>query len=163
MRLTHPGSYRRGMSDELTDTVPRRPCLSRPVAEPWPGTTGAAETGDLRVSFHAGSPPVIEVRGEIDVCSSPQLRDQLLWVIHRHGARLTLDLGGVTFMDCAGIGALLATRRRAQFNGGWLRIGRASPRVQRILALASVRQILMPALPHWPVRPFPQFRQEPRQ
>jgi len=142
--LTHGGSYRRNMSDELTGTVPRRRCLAGPVAESRPGAQDAPETDDLRVSIRLGPPPVIEVHGEIDVWSGLQLRDQLLWVMRRHGARLALDLGGVTFMDCAGINLLLATRRRAQLEGGWVRIVRASPRVRRTLALADVRQVLVP-------------------
>ena len=76
--------------------------------------------------------------------------------MRRHGARLALDLGGVTFIDCAGIGALLATRRRAELDGGWVRIVRVSPRAQRILALANVQQVLMPALPHSQSRQLPQ-------
>src|SRR5208283_1774534 len=61
-------------------TAPR-PGVAGPVAEFRPRTQGAPENDDLRVSIRPGPPPVIEVRGEIDVCSSPQLRDQLLWVV----------------------------------------------------------------------------------
>src|SRR5208283_170035 len=148
IRLVYPGSYRRDMKNKLSDTVQCCPCLAGPVTEPPLGTQAVLDIDDLRVSIRPGPAPVIEVSGELDVWSGRQLRDQLLWMMRRHGARLALDLGGVTFIDCAGIGTLLATRRRAELDGGWLRIVRVSPRVQRILALAKVQQVLMPALPH---------------
>jgi anti-sigma B factor antagonist len=108
--------------------------------------TGSPETASLDISIRPG--PVVTINGEIDIQSGPQLRDQLLGIIRRHGARLALDLTGVTFIDCAGISVLLAARRRAQLEGGWLRVHRASPRVQRVLALTRLRHVLMPtALP----------------
>jgi STAS domain-containing protein len=45
--------------------------------------------------------------------TSPQLRDDLLLVLRQEGPRLELDLRDVTFLDCAGVNVLLATRRRA--------------------------------------------------
>ena len=100
------------------------------------------ETASLDISIWPG--PVVTVSGEIDIQSGPQLRDQLLCAMRLHGARLALDLTGVTFMDCAGINALLAARRRAQLEGGWLRVIRASPRVERVLELTRLHRVLMP-------------------
>jgi anti-sigma B factor antagonist len=106
-------------------------------------STGNPETTLLDVSIRPG--PVVTISGEIDIASGPQLRDQLLGIIRRHGARLALDLTGVTFMDCAGINVLMATRRRAQLEGGSLRVLRASPRVRRLFALTRLHSVLMPA------------------
>ena len=105
--------------------------------------TGSPETEALDIRIRPG--PVVTISGEIDIQSSPQLRDQLLRIIRRHGARLALDLSGVTFMDCAGINVLLAARRRAQLEGGSLRVLRASPRVRRIISLTRLDHVLMPA------------------
>ena len=104
---------------------------------------GGPETARLDITIRPG--PVVTISGEIDIQSGPQLRDQLLGIMRRHGARLALDLAGVTFIDCAGINVLLATRRRARLEGGSLRVLRASPRVLRILALTRLQQVLMPA------------------
>jgi anti-anti-sigma factor len=94
------------------------------------------------VIVHAG--PAVVIRGEIDICSSAQLREQLLNVMQRHGARIVLDLAEVTFIDCAGISALLAARRQALLAGGSLRVLRASPRVRRIISLTRLDPLLMP-------------------
>jgi anti-sigma B factor antagonist len=110
-------------------------------------STGSLDGESLDVSIRPG--PVVTVSGEIDIQSGPELRDQLLGIIRRHGARLALDLSGVTFIDCAGISVLLATRRRAQLEGGSLRVLRASPRVRRVFALNHLEAVLMPtALPY---------------
>jgi anti-sigma B factor antagonist len=107
---------------------------------------GSLETASLDISIRPG--PVVTISGEIDIQSGPQLRDQLLGIMRRHGARLALDLTGVTFIDCAGISVLLAARRRAQLEGGSLRVLRASPRIRRVIALTRLDLVLMPtALP----------------
>jgi anti-sigma B factor antagonist len=103
---------------------------------------GRLETASLNITVRPG--PVVTISGEIDIQSGQQLRDHLLCTIRRHGARLALDLTGVTFIDCAGINVLLAARRRAQLEGGWLCVIRASPRVQRVLALTRLHHVLMP-------------------
>jgi anti-sigma B factor antagonist len=104
--------------------------------------TGSPETASLDVSVRPG--PIVTISGEIDIQSGPQLQDQLLSIIRRHSARLALDLTGVTFIDCAGINVLLAARRRAQLEGGSLRVLWASPRVLRVIALARLHHVLMP-------------------
>jgi anti-anti-sigma factor len=105
----------------------------------------------LRVDIRPGTPPQAAVRGEVDISTAPWLREDLLAVIMRHGPELVLDLSGVTFMDCAGINLLLATRRRARLAGGWLQVINAAPAAARIIALTGLRQVLTPSPAH-PVR-----------
>jgi anti-anti-sigma factor len=105
-------------------------------------STGSPQTASPDITIRPG--PVVTISGEIDIASGPHLRDQLLAAIRQHGARLSLDLTGVTFIDCAGISALLAARRRARLEGGSLRILRASPRVRRLLTLTRLDSVLMP-------------------
>jgi anti-sigma B factor antagonist len=93
-------------------------------------------------------PLIVEIRGEIDILSAPGLREDLLRVIRRCGPRLALDLAGVTFIDCAGINVLLATRRRARLENSSVEVIRASPRVRRMISLLglsgafALRQVL---------------------
>jgi anti-sigma B factor antagonist len=92
----------------------------------------------LRVATRAGVPPLVEIRGEIDACSAPRLRDELLRVIRHCGPRLALDLANVTFIDCAGVNVLLATRRRARLEDGAVEVIRASPGVRRTISLLGL-------------------------
>ena len=112
---------------------PRRPL-------PVPSPRRPAEATDLRVDVLSTAPLVVGVSGEIDIASAPELREELLGALRRHGARLALDLGGVTFMDCAGINALQAARRHARREGGWVRVTRASRRARSILMLTGLQR-----------------------
>jgi anti-sigma B factor antagonist len=96
----------------------------------------------LNVTVCAGTPPIVVIGGVVDVLSAPYLREELLRLIRRRGPQLALDLNGVTFMDCAGIEMLVATRRRAQLEGGWLRIVRASPPAGRTIRLLGLQKAL---------------------
>ena len=104
----------------------------------------------MRVSVSPGSPPVATIRGEIDIQSAPGLCEELLRVIRHRGPQLTIDLAGVTFMDRAGINVLMATRRRARLEGGWVRVVRVPPRVRRMFSLLSLERafgLSAPAIP----------------
>ena len=115
--------------------------MPRTEAGPQPRVPDRNETTDLCVAVRPGSPLVVEIRGEIDIQSAPGLRDELLRVIRRCGPQLDLDLAGVTFMDCAGLNVLLATRRRALLEQGSVRVVRASPRVRRMISLLGLERV----------------------
>ena len=109
--------------------------------QPRPQVPDRSGTADLRVAVGPGPALVVEIRGEIDIQSAPELRDELLRVIRRYGPRLALDLAGVRFMDCAGLNVLLATRRRARLEQGSVRVVRASPQVLRMISLLGLEKV----------------------
>ena len=108
----------------------------------YPAQPAAVRSGRHRDGEAAGNhvPPslIVEIHGEIDIFSAPGLRDELLRVIRRHGPQLALDLAGVTFIDCAGVNVLLATRRRAGLEDGSVDVIGASPRVRRVISLLGL-------------------------
>src|SRR5215472_2648541 len=128
------------MSNELTTYRhdPTQPAIQPPV--PVPPPRNPVDYTDLQVDVLSIAPLVVKVSGEIDIATGPRLREELLGVMRRHGARLALDLGGVSFMDCAGINVLLAARRRARLEGGWVRVPRASQRARKVLMLTGLHQ-----------------------
>jgi len=42
------------------------------------------------------------------------------------------------FLDCAGLNVLVATRRRAQLEGGWVRLVRVPPQARRMISLLKL-------------------------
>jgi anti-sigma B factor antagonist len=84
---------------------------------------------------------VVAVSGEVDVCTEAPLQQPLLRIMREHGARLLLDVSGVSFMDCAGLRALLMTRRLAAMRGGSVCLIAESPAVHRIIDLLGVRDV----------------------
>ena len=85
---------------------------------------------------------IVAVSGEVDVCTEAPLQQALLRIIRECSARLMLDLSGVSFMDCAGLRALLATRHRAELRGGCMRLIAASAAVRRIIELTGAQEAL---------------------
>src|ERR1700683_1717906 len=83
---------------------------------------------------------VVAVSGEIDVCIADPLQQVLLRIMRKRGARLLLDLSGVSFMDCAGLRAVLATRRRAELRGGFVRLTAVSAPAGRNIDLTGTRE-----------------------
>ena len=128
------------MSNELTATRrdSTQPDIQAPL--PVPPPRNPVDNTDLQVDVLSTAPLVVKVSGEIDIATGPKLREELLGVMRRWGARLALDLGGVTFMDCAGINVLLAARRHARLEGGRVRVLRASRRVRKVLMLTGLHQ-----------------------
>jgi anti-anti-sigma factor len=86
--------------------------------------------------------PTVEVTGELDVDSGPYLQEQLRSITRAYGADLALDLSGVTFIDCSGVNALLASGRDARRLGGRTRVTCASPCVRRIAGILGLERVL---------------------
>ena len=80
---------------------------------------------ELSVQLRCSSPvPVVAVGGELDLESGPCLAECLRSLLQARGPVLALDLAGVRFIDCAGVGALVASGRAARQGGA----GQAWPR-----------------------------------
>lgn len=86
--------------------------------------------------------PTVGISGEIDVESGPCLAGWLRSLMRAWGPVLALDLTGVRFIDCAGVSALLATRRIALRDGGSLHVIAASPCVRRIIRITGLQPVL---------------------
>jgi anti-anti-sigma factor len=84
----------------------------------------------------------VEVGGELDLESGAYLRDLLRCIMRARGAHLAVDLSGVTFIDCSGVNALLASWRDARGLGGWLRVVEASRCVRRLVDLTGLQRAL---------------------
>ncbi|MDP9399836.1 MAG: STAS domain-containing protein [Actinomycetota bacterium] len=56
----------------------------------------------------------VEVAGELDLSTGGELQDAVRRAVDEGRERLLVDLGGVTFIDSAGLGALLGAARTAR-------------------------------------------------
>ncbi|MBE2315962.1 STAS domain-containing protein [Solirubrobacter sp. CPCC 204708] len=89
-----------------------------------------------------GDGVVVVASGEIDLATSPQLREALL-APDVSSASVVLDLREVTFIDSSGLGVIVgqqkrAQERREQFS---VAVGGAAA-VQRILELSGLAKVL---------------------
>ncbi len=111
------------------------------LLERQPGC-GADSAPGLQVEIRPGAPAVAVISGEIDIVSAPWLRETLLHAIRCHGPAIHVDLCEVTFLDCSGINALLATARRARLEGGRMRVTGLSAPAGRVIRLLGLQQVL---------------------
>ena len=107
-----------------------------------PTACGSGGALGLRVEIRPGVPAVAEISGELDIASASWLRETLLLAIRRHGPAICVDLQGVTFLDCSGINALLATARRARLEGGRMRVTSPSAPTRRVIGLLGLQNVL---------------------
>ena len=87
----------------------------------------------------------IEIGGEIDLHSAPQLRVALLKsteAIEGAAPRVLVDLSEVTFVDSTGVGVLVGALKRARENGGDLHFCGAKARVQRVFEITGLLRLL---------------------
>jgi anti-anti-sigma factor len=102
------------------------------------------ESGPCHTERVVGGTTVVEVRGEIDICTAPPLSARLDSLTGSSGPDLLLDLRSVTFIDCSGLRLLCRARNRTLARRGRLRLVNDSPRFRAILRdtlLAGVFEI----------------------
>jgi anti-anti-sigma factor len=86
---------------------------------------------------------VLSVRGEIDHSNATTLRQEIVSAAtQRRPGTLRVDLGLVTFLDSAAVGALVGAQRACGAEGVRVIVWRASPFVHRQLRIAGVHEML---------------------
>ena len=103
---------------------------------PRSGTSRAG--GDDR-----GRTAVLRIHGEIDLLTGEELRAALHAWLRCGAATVVVDLRGVSFVDCAGLGLLAEARRHADRAGIRLEIvpGRVVARTAALLDRAAVLEL----------------------
>ena len=83
-------------------------------------------------------PTVVALRGEIDLGTATPLTMRLDALTSGPSPDLVLDLRGVTFIDCAGLGVLCRVRNRVEARAGRLRLVSDSARFRGMLRLVDL-------------------------
>jgi anti-sigma B factor antagonist len=87
---------------------------------------------------HERGVSVLEICGELDLCSGPRLDDRLIQLTALGRGRIVLDAAGLTFCDAVGIRILLRGQDRARAREGWLRLACADRRLRRVLVITKL-------------------------
>jgi anti-anti-sigma factor len=112
----------------------------------------AFEVIDGEIDGEQGEWAVLHVTGEMDLGTSPMLRQRVHEAVAEGRRSLVLDLSGVVFCDSSGVGVLVATRRLMRSCRGRLRLilpaaggaggGPAEgAHVNRVLAALGIRRL----------------------
>lgn len=88
-----------------------------------------------------GSWTVVQAAGELDLHTSPQLRDRVLELTESGTRRIAIDLGGVTFMDSSSLGVLITCLKRVrEQDGNLVLVGVNGPPI-KVLTLTGLDRV----------------------
>jgi len=98
---------------------------------------------DLLLSIRSGQGcTVVEVGGDLDLATEPQLRHALRPVVEAGVGQVVVDLAGVGFMDSSALGTLVVTFKKLRDGGGRLCLAAAQEPVRELLLITSVDKVI---------------------
>ncbi len=92
---------------------------------------------DVRVRNHADA-AVIEVQGEVDLYTSPQVRTAIVQAATARTPTVVVDLAGVAYMDSSGVATLLEGLKLTRGYGGALRLAGLGDTVRQVFRFARL-------------------------
>jgi anti-anti-sigma factor len=104
-----------------------------------PGSEGPGPAAGLDTSIRReGEQAVLAVGGEVDIATADSFRQALLDA--QRSRRVVVDLSGVTFMDSAGVNALVGAYHRVSA-GDELRLVGLRPNVRRVFEITGLLEV----------------------
>lgn len=85
---------------------------------------------------------VVEVQGDLDMATTPRLRDGLQRLVDAGDRQVVVDLARVPFMDSSALGALMLTFTALRDLGGRLSLAAVQPPVANLLNITSVDSVI---------------------
>jgi anti-sigma B factor antagonist len=89
----------------------------------------------------AGAQAVVTARGELDVATSPALRDCLLGLIGDGTRELIVDLTEVDFVDSTALGVLVGVFKRLRENGGTFALVCPHERLLKVFRVTALDRV----------------------
>lgn len=91
-------------------------------------------------SYEIDDATVVEVGGELDALSAPELDQYMEATVNQKPRVVVLDLSGVDFMDSSGLGICIKSLKRVSDAGGQMLLVVTTPRVMRVLEITGIDQ-----------------------
>ena len=85
---------------------------------------------------------MVTAAGEVDLTNAESLRDTLLSALNAGALGLVVDLTATTFIDSAGVSALVRASRRAAATEATMRLAVTAPAVLRVLDLVGINRLI---------------------
>jgi anti-sigma B factor antagonist len=99
-------------------------------------------TVDLQIDARTeGEWRVLDVRGEVDLYTSPQLRESIDREVGSGTPKVLVDLTGVSFMDSSGLGVLVGSLKRSRERGGELALVCTEGSVLKVLTITGLDRV----------------------
>jgi anti-sigma B factor antagonist len=95
---------------------------------------------DIQSSSH-GEVTLLALSGEIDLHTSPKLREALQGLLKEKTARLLVDLAEVSYMDSSALATLIEYLRDSSSYAGKLALCNLQPRVKVVFELVRLNEL----------------------
>lgn len=86
-------------------------------------------------------PPIIELEGEVDVYTAPQLKQQMINLLESGAKELVVDLTKVDYLDSTALGVLIGGLKRMRERDGNMVLVCPSPRIRRVFEITGLDKI----------------------
>jgi len=90
---------------------------------------------------NAGASCTIALDGEVDVYTSPRLRQELTEVIDSGCVNVVVDLQNLGFIDSSGLGVLVSALRKVKEHGGTLRLVCTKEGILKIFRITGLDKV----------------------
>jgi anti-anti-sigma factor len=81
---------------------------------------------------------IARLEGDLDIATTPALRERLFGMLRPGVQLLVIDLSGVSFCDVAGLALLIGTQLRATARGIIVRLAAPRPQVAKLLRITGL-------------------------
>ena len=97
---------------------------------------------DIKVNVRdAGDAYVVELGGEIDVYTSPKVKDAITELIDQGHYNLVINLEKVRYIDSTGLGVLIGGLKRVREHGGTVSLVCTNPQIRKIFDITGLVKI----------------------
>ncbi|MDE2570903.1 MAG: STAS domain-containing protein [bacterium] len=98
---------------------------------------------DIKVSVRPaeGETNVVDLVGEIDVYTSPMVKDAITQLIDEGHYHLIINLEGVRYIDSTGLGVLIGALKRVREHAGSVSLICTNPQIKKIFDITGLVKI----------------------
>ena len=93
------------------------------------------ETSDL------GGIKLVTVHGDIDVYSSPKVKDALYEIIDKEAYRIVINLEDIRYIDSTGLGVLIGALKKVKGSEGNITIVCSNPQIKKVFTITGLVKI----------------------
>jgi anti-sigma B factor antagonist len=98
---------------------------------------------DIKVNVREseGDAYVVDLTGEIDVYTSPKVKDAITELIDQEHYNLVINLEKVRYIDSTGLGVLIGGLKRVREHGGSVSLVCTNPQIKKIFDITGLVKI----------------------
>jgi anti-sigma B factor antagonist len=84
---------------------------------------------------------IFDIKGDIDINSSPSIRDVFEKGVKEKIMKILVNLTGVSYIDSSGLATLVEMLKKTKAYGGKLRISNLAPKVKSLFEITKLERL----------------------